>query len=117
MAGTASTRKRVEGRAISVPGDDIDTDRIIPARYLRLITFETLGQYAFYDERFDDKGKSRTHPLNDPKFQGGTGGYARYVAICPPGWKYGVRIGPNDAPMPKSDKPLHWDAASGVRVR
>jgi 3-isopropylmalate/(R)-2-methylmalate dehydratase small subunit len=72
MASTASVRKRVEGRAIAVPGDDIDTDRIIPARYLREITFETLGQYAFYDERFDDKGKPKTHPLNDPKFQGGT---------------------------------------------
>jgi 3-isopropylmalate/(R)-2-methylmalate dehydratase small subunit len=72
MASTASTRKRVEGRAIPVPGDDIDTDRIIPARYLRLITFETLGQYAFYDERFDETGKPKTHPLNDPKFKGGT---------------------------------------------
>ena len=72
MAGTASMRTRVEGRATPVPGDDIDTDRIIPARYLRLITFETLGQYAFYDERFDDKGKPKTHPLNDPKFKGGT---------------------------------------------
>ena len=72
MASKASARKRVEGRAIPVAGDDIDTDRIIPARYLRLITFETLGQYAFYDERFDDKGKQKTHPLNDPKFQGGT---------------------------------------------
>ena len=52
-----------------------------------------------------------------PRFKGGTGGYARYVAICPPGWKYGSRIGPGDAPLPKSDKPLHWDAAAGTRVR
>ncbi len=52
-----------------------------------------------------------------PKLKGGTGGYARYVAICPPSWKYGVTIGPNDAPLPKSDHPLHWDAKAGTRVR
>ena len=37
-----------------------------------------------------------------PKLQGGTGGYARYIAICPAHWKYGVRIGPDDAPLPRS---------------
>lgn len=52
-----------------------------------------------------------------PKFQGGVGGYARYVAICPPDWKFGSSIGPADAPLPKSDKPLHFDAAQGMRVR
>jgi kynurenine formamidase len=52
-----------------------------------------------------------------PKFGGGTGGYARYVAICPPDWPHGVTIGPRDAPLPKSDKPLHWDASAGMRVR
>jgi kynurenine formamidase len=52
-----------------------------------------------------------------PKFGGGLGGYARYVAICPPDWPYGVTIGPKDAPLPKSDKPLHYDAAAGMRVR
>ena len=52
-----------------------------------------------------------------PKFKGGTGGYARYVAICPPGTPIGVTIGANDAPLPKSGKPLHWDAATGTRVR
>ncbi len=52
-----------------------------------------------------------------PKFQGGTGGYARYIAICPPDWKYGVTIGEADAPLPKSDKPLHWETVKGVRIR
>lgn len=52
-----------------------------------------------------------------PKLGGGTGGYARYIAICPPDWPYGATIGPQDAPLPKSDKPLHWDAAAGMRVR
>jgi kynurenine formamidase len=53
-----------------------------------------------------------------PKFGGGTGGYARYIAICPPGWKYGVAVGDvPDAPLPKHDKVLQWDAAQGMRVR
>jgi kynurenine formamidase len=52
-----------------------------------------------------------------PKLGGGTGGYARYVAICPADWPHGVAIGPKDAPLPKSDKTLHWDAAAGMRVR
>lgn len=53
-----------------------------------------------------------------PKFKGGLGGYARYVAICPPDWKYGVSVGQvPEAPLAKSDKPLQWDATLGVRVR
>jgi kynurenine formamidase len=53
-----------------------------------------------------------------PKLQGGTGGYARFIAICPPDWKYGVAAGQSpEAPLPHSDKPLHWDMALGVRVR
>lgn len=53
-----------------------------------------------------------------PKFQGGLGGYARYVAVCPPGWRYGATIGETpEAPLPKSDKVLQWDDARGVRLR
>jgi kynurenine formamidase len=52
-----------------------------------------------------------------PKLKGGTGGYARYIAICPPDWKYGSTIGDGDAPLPKSAHPLHWDASAGTRVR
>jgi kynurenine formamidase len=53
-----------------------------------------------------------------PKFQGGLGGYARYIAICPPDWKYGVTIAEAPgAPLPKSDKLLQWDTEQGVRVR
>ena len=72
MNSTASARLKVSGRGIPLPGDDIDTDRIIPARYLREITFEALGQYAFQDERFDEAGRPRPHPLNDPRYKGGT---------------------------------------------
>jgi kynurenine formamidase len=52
-----------------------------------------------------------------PKFKGGTGGYARYVAICPPDTPVGMTIGAADAPLPKSDKPLRWDTVVGTRVR
>ncbi len=51
-------------------GNDIDTDRIIPARYLKEITFSRMGEYPFYDERFDAAGKPKPHPFNDPKYQG-----------------------------------------------
>jgi kynurenine formamidase len=53
-----------------------------------------------------------------PKFKGGLGGYARYIAICPADWKYGVSVGEvPEAPLPRSDKMLHWDAEKSVRVR
>jgi kynurenine formamidase len=52
------------------------------------------------------------------RFRGGLGGYARYVAICPPGQaRSGTRISAADAPLPRYAGPLHWDAALGYRVR
>jgi kynurenine formamidase len=53
-----------------------------------------------------------------PKFQGGLGGYARYIAICPPNWKYGLSVNEiPESPLQKASKPLHWDTKLGVRVR
>jgi kynurenine formamidase len=53
-----------------------------------------------------------------PKFGGGLGGYARFIAICPPDWKYGVSVGQlPESPMAKASKPLHWDEKLGMRVR
>jgi kynurenine formamidase len=53
-----------------------------------------------------------------PRFRGGLGGYARFVAICPPGTRRGVRIGAvPEAPLRKYDQPLHWDPDLGMRVR
>jgi 3-isopropylmalate/(R)-2-methylmalate dehydratase small subunit len=60
----------VSGRAVFVPGNDIDTDRIIPARFMKCVTFDGLGEYAFFDVRFDPQGNPTSHPLNDPLFAG-----------------------------------------------
>jgi len=62
--------KQVRGTGVYVPGDDIDTDQIIPARFMRCVTFDGLGEYAFYDRRFDQSGASLGHPLDDPRFAG-----------------------------------------------
>ncbi len=58
----------VTGRAVFIPGADIDTDRIIPARFMKCVTFDGLGEFAFYDVRHDEHGNKTKHPLNDPRF-------------------------------------------------
>ena len=60
----------VSGTAVAVRGNEIDTDRIIPARYMKVVTFDGLGQYAFQDERFDTEGNIRRHPFNEKKYEG-----------------------------------------------
>ena len=61
--------RQANGRPIPLRGNDIDTDRIIPARYLKAVTFDGLGHAAFFDERFDAQGNSKAHILDDPRFQ------------------------------------------------
>ena len=68
MAGT--TINRVSGKAVYVGGNDIDTDRIIPARFLKCVTFDELGPNLMYDERFDTDGNSKGHVLDVPAHQG-----------------------------------------------
>ena len=61
---------QVSGRGVAVPGDDIDTDRIIPARFMKCVTFDGLGEYVFYDVRNHEDGTQRAHPLNEERFAG-----------------------------------------------
>jgi 3-isopropylmalate/(R)-2-methylmalate dehydratase small subunit len=61
---------QVTGRGVCVPGNDIDTDRIIPARFMKCVTFDGLGEFLFYDVRKNADGTDKPHPLNDPRFQG-----------------------------------------------
>jgi 3-isopropylmalate/(R)-2-methylmalate dehydratase small subunit len=61
---------QVQGTAVSLRGNDIDTDRIIPARYLKEVTFARMGEYPFFDERFDAAGRKKDHPFNDPEHKG-----------------------------------------------
>ena len=61
---------QVSGTAVPIPGADIDTDRIIPARFMKCVTFDGLGEYAFFDVRFHpETGDKTEHPLNDERFK------------------------------------------------
>jgi 3-isopropylmalate/(R)-2-methylmalate dehydratase small subunit len=63
----------VTGRAVPVVGNDIDTDRIIPARFMKCVTFDGLGEFLFNDVRKDPRtGVTTDHPLNQPRYQGAT---------------------------------------------
>jgi len=61
---------KISGTAVPIHGNDIDTDRIIPARYLKEVTFARMGEYPFFDERFDASGKKKDHPFNDSEYKG-----------------------------------------------
>jgi 3-isopropylmalate/(R)-2-methylmalate dehydratase small subunit len=65
--------ERVTGTGVAVRGDDVDTDQILPARFLKVLTFEGLGEFAFFDQRYEtvetDDGtveRETGHPFDDP---------------------------------------------------
>lgn len=60
---------KVTGKGVYLPGDDIDTDRVIPARYMKCITFDGLGDYLFYDLRNKEDGSKKDHVLNNPVYK------------------------------------------------
>ena len=82
--------KQVVGKAVRVPGDAIDTDRIIPARFMKCVTFDGLGEYLFYDVRKNEDGSDRPHPLNESAIQAG-----QHSAL---GLKFRVREFPGTRP-------------------
>ncbi|MFC6872631.1 3-isopropylmalate dehydratase small subunit [Halobellus marinus] len=59
----------VTGSGVPIRGNDIDTDQIIPARFMKVVTFDGLGEFAFFDQRFDDDDNPKDHPFNEPQFQ------------------------------------------------
>ena len=63
------TVERASGTGIPIRGNDIDTDQIIPARFLKVITFDGLGEFAFFDQRFDDEDNPKEHPFNEERYQ------------------------------------------------
>ncbi|WP_336363394.1 3-isopropylmalate dehydratase small subunit [Halalkalicoccus salilacus] len=67
--GPAEIVDRVSGTGIPVRGNDIDTDQIIPARFMKVVTFDGLGEFAFFDQRFDGKDNEKEHPFNEERFQ------------------------------------------------
>ena len=62
---------RIEGTALPMRGDDVDTDRIIPARFLRSVTFDGLEDHLFEDERAGAAGAAASrHPFDNPQYRG-----------------------------------------------
>ena len=68
MTNDASTIRRIEGTGLPLRGDDIDTDRVMPARFLRVVSFEGLERHLFEDDRAAAAG----HPFNDVRYRGAT---------------------------------------------
>jgi len=61
--------EEVTGSGVVIRGNDIDTDQIIPARFMKVVTFDGLGEFAFFDLRFDENDEQKEHPFNEPSNQ------------------------------------------------
>ncbi|WP_181687240.1 3-isopropylmalate dehydratase small subunit [Halorhabdus salina] len=60
--------RAVSETGVPIRGNDIDTDQIIPARFMKVVTFDGLGQFAFFDVRYDDDDNQKAHPMNEERF-------------------------------------------------
>jgi 3-isopropylmalate/(R)-2-methylmalate dehydratase small subunit len=71
MSGQMDSRvTEVSGRALPMVGDDIDTDRIMPARFLKAVSFDGLEAHVFEDDRRAARDRGATHPFDDARYQG-----------------------------------------------
>ena len=71
MSGPPDSRvTQVSGRALPLMGDDIDTDRIMPARFLKAVSFDGLEAHVFEDDRCAARDQGGRHPFDDPRYQG-----------------------------------------------
>jgi|SRR5882672_1874400 len=66
----AAKIRNIQGRALPMRGDDVDTDRIMPARFLKSITFEGLEAHVFEDDRLEATRSGRMHPFDESRYQG-----------------------------------------------
>ncbi|MEZ3164432.1 3-isopropylmalate dehydratase small subunit [Halorubrum sp. RMP-47] len=67
-AGDDQHITEVSGTGVPIPGDDVDTDQILPAQFMKEVTFDNMADYLFYDARRDEDGEFNDHPLN--RFEG-----------------------------------------------
>ena len=95
---------KITGRAVPMPGADVDTDRIIPARFLKCVTFDDLAEGMFYDERFEADGSSKQHPIDQEAYKG-----ASVLVVGP---NFGC--GSSREHAPQSIKRFGFDAIVGV---
>jgi 3-isopropylmalate/(R)-2-methylmalate dehydratase small subunit len=70
MSAAPTPIREITGTVLVLTGQDIDTDRIIPARFLKQLTFDDLGRHVFEDDRKQLTAAGRTHPFDDPARQG-----------------------------------------------
>ena len=59
----------VSGSGVPIRGNDVDTDQIIPARFMKVVTFDGLGEFAFFDLRYDEHDDQKDHPFNEKRYR------------------------------------------------